>query len=389
MKYAVVGAGNIGQALIEDVLAVEPDAEFVAVDRFEGALRQVERRFAGRPVATRQVDGTDVGALRDAIAGAVVTANTSEGSQSIEILEACIAAGSHYVDVHGTLLVDERLARSDKAKAAGVTAVMGMGCSPGVTNMLGAYGARHASGRVSVDVEYVTHRPLNPSGGLLETALRQFRNHVRAMTYEDGRTVPHKPFEGKIRTRLPGIAGEVDLIYTPHSEPQTIPLFVPGLHRVTVRGSYHPEMMTLLESLYRFGLLDANLEVTVDGKRANFQPLLREALYGDGTLRPSGIAPLYILRVRVTGETDAGTQVDEITVGHDAGWDPLPQARMTALPTAYTVRLVGNGQFRKPGVHGPELFSDADVEGCLAHLESRGLWVHRVRHDGSGRSAAA
>jgi saccharopine dehydrogenase (NAD+, L-lysine-forming) len=379
MKYAVVGAGNVGQSLMFDVWQDEPDAEFIAIDPAAATLKQLEAKAAGRKLDCLNLDAADVGAVAKAIKGAAVVANCSDGARCVEIMRAAIQAGVDYVDVHGTLLVEERFALSDEAARAGVTALIGMGCSPGITNMLGAYGARRAKGRVSVDVEYVTHRPLNPSGGLLETALRQFRDPVRAPVYEDGKIVGRKPFEGALRTTMPGIPGEVDLVYTPHSEPQTIPRFVPGLKRVTVRGTYHPKMMELLRALYSFGLLDPERQVTVDGKRVDFQPLLREALLGDGTLRPPGIEPLYILRVRVTGEEETQVNALEITVGHDPGWDKLPQARMTALPTAFSMRLIGRKTFQRPGVCGPELFSDADVEACLAHLASRGLWVHRVQ----------
>jgi hypothetical protein len=51
---------------------------------------------------------------------------------------------------------------------------------------------------------------------------------------------------------------------------------------------------------------------------------------------------------------------------------------MTALQPAYAARLIASGAFVHPGVVGTELFTDDQVEGCLAHLQSRGLWVERV-----------
>ena len=50
---------------------------------------------------------------------------------------------------------------------------------------------------------------------------------------------------------------------------------------------------------------------------------------------------------------------------------------MTSLQPAFAARLVAKGEFKHPGVVGAELFTDAQVEACLEHLQKRGLWVER------------
>ena len=374
MHYVVVGAGNIGRCLIKDLLAADAGAQVVAIDNSEAALAETTKFASNGRVAYLKLDVADSQALARHAQDAAVLINTTDGSKSLEILDAAINAHTPYLDVHGTLLVNERLAMSAVAEAAGVTALIGMGCSPGITNMLAGYGARNASGEIVVEVEYVTHRPMNPSLGLLDTALRQFRNHVRSTLFENGSYHSKLPFEGAMRTRFPGMEEEVELVYTPHSEPVTVPRFVPGLKKVSVRGAYQPKIMNLLKALYSFGLMDQNLMVEVDGVPTDFQPILRDALMGNGSLKPEGVQPLYLLRVRVTGEEQGRRVVNEMTVGHPPGWDPLPQGRMTALPASFTAQLIARGEFRSKGVCGPESFTDAQVEACLAYLEARGLW---------------
>lgn len=375
MEYMVLGAGGVGRSLIADLLKTDASSRVTAIDNFDASLETVRKLAPEGRLATKKLDVADIGKVVEAIDLADVVVNATDGSRSIEILKACIEAKKPYVDVHGTLLVNERLALSEAAKSAGITAIIGMGCSPGITNMLGAYGARSAQGDVSVEVEYVTQRPMNPSMGLLDTVLRQFRDHVRSYEYVNGEYTLHPPFAGALRTRFPGIEGEVELVLTPHSEPQTLPRFVPGLKRVSVRGGYQPEIMDLVKMLSKFGLLKADAKVAIDGAPVDFQPVLRTALMGDGSLKPEGAVTVYCLRVRVIGEQPGKRTVVETTVGHPKGWDPLPQARMTAIPTAFTAQLVASGRFRHAGVCGPEMFSDAEVEACLAYLHQRGLWT--------------
>jgi len=375
MKYAVIGAGNIGRWVIRDVLASNKDAAFLALDVHPESLELADNLDKAGRVTPVHVDARNVASVARSIEGSAVLVNTTDGSRCLEIMEAAISARVPYMDVHGTLLVEERFALSERAGDAGITMLAGMGISPGITNMLGAYGARHAAGKITVEVEYVTFRSLNPSQGLLETALRQFKSNVRCPVYENGGLEWYPPFSGRLVTRFPSVEGGVELVYTPHSEPITIPRFVPGLKKVTVRGTYHPDVMALLRQLYEFGLLDHDLCVDAEGKKIPFHPLLIQALMGDGAERPSGIDPLYQLRVRVTGDDGACSQTVATTVGHPPGWDPLPQARMTALPTSYTAQLLASGELEFHGVCGPEVFTDSQVEDCLKYIESRGLWI--------------
>jgi len=145
----------------------------------------------------------------------------------------------------------------------------------------------------------------------------------------------------------------VELLLTPHLEPITIPRFVQGLKKVTVRGTYHPDVMALLRQLYEFGLLDQDLHVEAEGKRVSFGRLLIQALMGDGTERPKGINPLYLLRFRVTGDDRTSRRMMMCTVGHPLNWDPLPQGRMTSLSTSYTAQLVAAGELDYRGGCGP------------------------------------
>jgi len=373
MKIALIGAGNIGRALTKDVLELEPSAHIHAVDFDDRALAGVQALGFGSRVTTQKAGADSVDELAKIIRGHDVVVNCTYGAKCMEILDAAIAAKVPYIDVHGTLLMEERFSRDGVAKAAGVTCLIGTGVSPGLTNMMAAWGARQLKGEVSIECEYATFRPVNPTEGLLETALRQFRNGVKAPIFDDYKLSYLPPFSGSQMTRFKGVEGEVELVYTPHSEPQTIPRFVKNAKRVTVRGAYQASIMQLLKSLYAFGLMDPARKVTVDGKKVDFAPLLREALNGDGSPKPANVRTNYVMRVRVTGEGGA----HEITMGHPPGWDPLPQGRMTSLQPSYAARLIAKGEFRHAGVVGTELFTDAQVEGCLEHLQKRGLWVER------------
>ena len=136
MLYALIGAGSIGRALIRDVLDADPKSRFLAIDAEEGALKAAEALDGKGRVATKKAEATDCATLTPLLAGAAVVINCTFGARCLEILDAAITAKVPYIVVHGTLLMAERLERHDAAKAAGITALIGEGVSPGLTNML-------------------------------------------------------------------------------------------------------------------------------------------------------------------------------------------------------------------------------------------------------------
>lgn len=373
MKYVLVGAGNIGQEIIKDILTTDREARLLAIDFNPQALERAQALSPEGRVQTRLSGAESAEALAPLLEGAAVVINCTYGERIVDILKACILARVCYVDINGTMLLEERLALNDAARDAGITALICMGVSPGLTNMLAAYGARQFDGDVAIDCEYATHRPLNITEGLLETALRQFRNGVKTTVVEERKVKTFEPFHGRKRVAFPHLEQGVDVIYTPHTEPLTVSRFVENAASVTVRGTYEHRIMQLLESLSRFGLLDPALTVEIDGKPVSFQPVLRQALMGDGRPRPGDITGLYVMRVRVAQQDRSM----EITVGHPPGWEAIPQGRMTALPTSFSAQLVARRELAQPGVCVPENFTDAMVEDCLRYLEARGMEVGR------------
>jgi len=373
MKYVLVGAGNIGREIIKDILAVDQRAQFLAIDANGDALKQATALSQRGNIDTRLVRADDPEGLVPLLAGASVAVNCTYGERIVDILKACIKARTPYIDINGTMLLDERLELSNAAEEAGVPALICMGVSPGLTNMLAAYGARKFTSDVEIECEYATHRPLNITEGLLETALRQFRNGVKTTAIYNRKREQFDPFQGKKSVRFPDFDEDIELIYTPHSEPLTVSRFVKNAATVTVRGTYEKRIMALLESLYEFGLLNPALNVTVNGEQTGFQPLLRQALMGDGTPKPEDIEGMYVMRVRVKNEE----REFSITVGHPPGWEKVPQGRMTALPTSYAAQLIAARELMAPGVFTPEQFTDSMVEGCLEYLVARGMQVHQ------------
>lgn len=95
-----------------------------------GRSPEVARHAAGRGLVGRVFDLRDPATVRDAIAGCRVVAHCAGpfADTSGPMLDACLAAGVHYVDITGEIDVFEAaLRRDDEARAAGIVVCPGVG----------------------------------------------------------------------------------------------------------------------------------------------------------------------------------------------------------------------------------------------------------------------
>lgn len=139
MRILALGAGGEMGATAAGVLAAD-----AAVSEIVVADRDLERATAtaqtlGPKASARRVDASDAGALFAAMRGMDLVVN-STGPYfrfGVTILKSAIDAGCDYVDIcddpYPTL---QMLDLDAQARAAGVTALIGAGASPGIANML-------------------------------------------------------------------------------------------------------------------------------------------------------------------------------------------------------------------------------------------------------------
>ena len=136
MKLLVIGAGTVGQHLAENAAKLNPFTEIVVADRDMGRAQTVASLFGGSP---KQLDATDhvalVGAMREAdVAVSAIGPSTRFGMPT---LLAAIEAGCPYAEIGDDPRPTLAMLECDaQAKASGVTAILGLGASPGVANML-------------------------------------------------------------------------------------------------------------------------------------------------------------------------------------------------------------------------------------------------------------
>ncbi|HET6998318.1 MAG TPA: saccharopine dehydrogenase NADP-binding domain-containing protein [Solirubrobacterales bacterium] len=350
-EVVVIGAGGAqAQAMLEAAGRAGTVTGWVGVDR---AWREREK-YACEEMGMRTVE-LDLleqpDQLRELALDASLVANFAGPyyRTGTAVLEACIEAGCDYLDIcddaDATL---EMLAMDEAARAAGVRALVGMGSSPGVTNVL-VRAARDWLG----EADEVALSWIVDVADVNDAALQHLW-HIFSPVGSDGERQPVPAWEDlSLRTvEFPPPLGERMVIGLSHPEPITIPRFL-GIETVRNFGSIVPEDSLLVNwSLARLGASGGIDDVlTVDGSEVPI-PTLASGLYR------------RYLKTRSPTDYLGGGLVVDVWSGEEgvrfASADKTSMDESTGVPAAAGIVLLLEGGPEEPGVMAPECLDPAE-----------------------------
>ena len=406
MRVVVVGgAGAMGRWTVRDLTESEGVDEVVVADLDGSRAREAAGWAAARSGSngTAQVSGLgldagDGDALRRAFDGADVVCNCAVHATNLPVMEACADAGTHYVDLGGLYHTTRRqLALHDRFVAAGVTAVVGMGGSPGTTNVLAALAGRDLEVVEEVEVrlgvaDFAPSAAPVPVPYAIQTILDEFA--VPAVTFRDGRLVEVPAMSEQEELDFPPPVGRVRVGHTLHSEVATLPLHFAdrGIRSVSFKVGFPAGFMDKLALLTALGLADT-LPVELPSGPVVPRELLVHCITKTATMPGPEAAPddAEAIWVRVRGRR-AGPSGDPALAPREDSLDGSPVERLaecvvrphpawqagagqldTGVPPSIVAQFLATKVIDRPGVLTPE--DAVPPEPYLAELAARNLEV--------------
>ena len=137
------GAGLMGRYAVRD-LVLNPEVDQVTIADLDVNLAsQVAAILDSPKVNVQPADATDQVSLVSALSDADSLLNATVYYFNLAVMEACLEAGVHYVDLGGLFhITRKQLELHEQFQAAGITAVLGMGSAPGIPNVQAHYAAQ-------------------------------------------------------------------------------------------------------------------------------------------------------------------------------------------------------------------------------------------------------
>jgi saccharopine dehydrogenase-like NADP-dependent oxidoreductase len=312
------------------------------------------------------------------------------------------------VDLGGLFHTTRRqLALHDRFVDAGVTAVVGMGGSPGTTNVLAALAARDLEVVEEVEIrlgvaDFAPSAAPVPVPYAIATILDEFA--VPAMTFRDGRLAQVPAMSEQEELDFPAPVGRVRVGHTLHSEVATLPLHFAdrGIRSVSFKVGFPAAFMDKLALLTALGLADTSPVELPSGTVAP-RELLVHCITKTSTAPGPEAAPddAEAIWVRVRGRR-AGPSGDPALAPRDAAVDGSPVERLaecvvrphrawqagagqldTGVPPSIVAQFLAAKVIDRPGVLAPE--DAVPSEPFLAELATRSMEVTLVTRERSYR----
>ncbi|HRY10803.1 MAG: SDR family NAD(P)-dependent oxidoreductase [Actinobacteria bacterium] len=348
------GCGGIGSVASRALAAAGEDV--VVADLDQQRAGELADEIGADSMAC---DASSAQSLRLAMNGADVVVNCVGPFYRFgpPILAAAIDAGVDYVDVCDDLAPTRLMLDLDAtARAAGVTALLGMGNSPGIANVFVRLCAEQLLDEVeTVDIMHVHGGEPEEGAGVLKHRIHAMVNPVPLYVDGEFREVRQLEADGQAFVREFDFrdVGRMPVFPYPHPETITLPRHFPGLRRATNLGVIFPlPYFERTQDLVRVGacsdepLSVGGVEVTpLDVSVALLQRQRPTFLQAAGVTGPAGC-----LAVEVGGRKGSERhryvfQLSSRAAGAGEG---------TGIPAAVGALLMAGGKVAGPGVVPPE-----------------------------------
>lgn len=248
MKVIALGAtGWFGRATATLLAAADEITEIVIAGRNLELADELASKL-GSKASVARVDVFDDPGLDRLVRGADLLVNTSGPyfQTLLPVLLCAIRNKVSYCDFSEDWQAMERaLAFNAEARDAGITAIVGMGDAPGLTNLM-AYHAAHQLDEVeevqvgwlsdiegmlgtaqqNIDLMHATGRV----SGCLQAIIHALSSPIRNL--QQGHWITHRPFSQRANINLPG-AGDIEFHSIGSAEPNTLPRALPGIWSTT------------------------------------------------------------------------------------------------------------------------------------------------------------
>ena len=267
-KVLVIGAGGVGSVAVHK-MAMNPDI-FPEIALASRTLSKVEaiaasvKERTGVDIETYQIDADDVADTTELLRAVKpkLVVNLALPYQDLAIMDACLAAGVHYMDTANYEPRDVakfeyswQWAYQDKFKAAGLTALLGSGFDPGVTSVFAMWLKKHKLDTIrTLDI-------LDCNGGDHGQAFATNFNpeiNIREVTaparhWQGGEWIETPALSHKQSFDFEGV-GPKNMYMMYHEELESLARFIPEMERARFWMTFGDAYITHLTVLQNVGM---------------------------------------------------------------------------------------------------------------------------------------
>lgn len=388
----IIGAGGVGRVVTHKCAQVpEVFGEIWLASRTISKCEQIASEINAN-IKTAAVDADNTDELIELInkIKPKLVINVALPYQDLTIMDACLATNVHYMDTANYEPLDEakfeykwQWAYQDRFHDAGLTALLGSGFDPGVTNVFCAYAQKHYFDSIEqIDIldanagdhGYAFATNFNPEINIREIT-------AKGRYWEDGEWKVTEPLSVKRSFDYPEI-GQKDSYLMYHEEMESLCQNIKGLKRIRFWMTFSKSYLTHLEVLQNVGLTSIE-PVDFEGKKIVPIQFLKALLPDPATLGERTKGKTCIGCV-MTGIKDGKQKTIYIynNCDHEDCFKEVKSQAIsytTGVPAMIGAKQILEGNWKQKGVWNIE---QLDPDAFMEDLTTYGLPWHVVEMDG-------
>lgn len=387
MKVIQIGAGLQGIATSLDLAWNKSMEEFTIADynleRAQYVADLCNKKYGQRATAVK-CDVNDKAGLIEILKGYDLCINEVNYYYNCSIMEACLAAKVNYIDIGGLYVETIKQVKYDQQfKDAGLLAIIGIGGTPGVTNVCAAWAAEKLDHIESIEFfcgcDDWGHSDNFEVTYSIETIMDEF--HMRPVQYLDGKYVEVEPRSGSMIVQYPNPIGEQEAHYLMHSEQATIAESFKdkGIRNCTYKLGFSEEVSEKLNFLHQLGF---SKQENIDFEGHNVKPvkILKKLMEMQPKDPNATINDCDVIRTLVTGSKE-GKKIQyslDMICRPVKEWPELMGAQVyIGGAPAWAAELMRKGIINKKGALAPELC--IPPEPFFAEAAKREMYVRATK----------
>jgi saccharopine dehydrogenase (NAD+, L-lysine forming) len=299
-KIVIIGAGGVGQVVAHKCAQLGDIFGHIVLasrtlEKCDTIAQQIQQRY-GRRIETARVDANNVAELVALFKRTkpFLVINVALPYQDLTIMDACLAAGVHYIDTANYEPLDSakfeyswQWAYQQRFQEAGLMALLGCGFDPGATNVFTAYLAKHYFDEIHqldiIDINGGDHGYPFATNFNPEINIREVTAECRH--WEDGQFVTTPAMSIQQRFTCPDDVGSFNIYRMYHEELESLTKHFPTLKKAQFWMSFGDSYLKHLEVLANVGMTAIH-PVDFEGRKIVPIQFLKALLPDPSTLGP-------------------------------------------------------------------------------------------------------
>jgi len=363
----ILGLGSMGKIIAKD-LAETYNRKVIYLARDVNSVKNLAKK---NNAEIRYADVSKPKTLAKAFKNIDVVIHAVHHEFNLNVMKACLKSKTNYIDLGGLYHYTKKQLKLNKQfKKNNLTAILGIGASPGITNVMAKYASRFLNKIESIEIkigfkDFSTYKQISPLSASysIQTILEEFS--WKPAIFVNGKIKFVEPISGREEYNFPEPIGMQKPQYTIHSEIATLPYTLKAKN-VSFKIAFDDEFVNKIKMLKENGFI-SDEKIKINNNEFNIKEVSAEILKKLPKTISEKINQYEIIRVILSNKHKKiimDAKISGETIDKDTG-----------VPPSIIAQMIVDGKITNKGVFPPE--SIILEEDFFKELAKRRIYIYQ------------